>query len=240
MLCAFDQRHQIAHAQDSGRHAFRVERFKVFQFFALTRKFDRLSGYGTDRQRSPTASVPVQFGQDDTGYAELFIEGLRYVDGILTGHRVYRKQDLGRIYCSFDVLQLCHQYFIHVQSSRRIDDDQIASIEFGLFNGLLRYIDRICFRPQCVDREIQLFAQSLQLVDCCRTVNVGCDQQRALVLFFLHVIGKLSGSGGLTSPLQADHHYDGRWLGRKLEWFLLPAHQFRQLFVDDFDDLLCR
>ena len=77
-------------------------------------------------------------------------------------------------------------------------------------------------------------------MDSGRTVNVARDHQRTLGKLRFEVTGELGAVGGLTGTLQTDEHNDGRRSGCHIDAFVRTAHQSRQLFVDDFDDLLGR
>ena len=52
--------------------------------------------------------------------------------------------------------------------------------------------------------------------------------------------GDLRAVGGFTGTLQTDHHDDGGRVLGFTESGLGAAHEFRQLFIDDFDDHLGR
>ena len=45
---------------------------------------------------------------------------------------------------------------------------------------------------------------------------------------------------GFAGTLQTDHHNDRRRFGADFEFCRIAPHQLNELFVDDFDDLLCR
>ena len=63
------------------------------------------------------------------------------------------------------------------------------------------------------NRDIQLAADDLQLLDGSGTVDVARDQQRALALLLAHEAGELGAVRGFTGALQADQHHDRGRLG---------------------------
>gem|GEM_PF-6423487 len=79
----------------------------------------------------------------------------------------------------------------------------------------------------------------LQLLDGGGTVDVAGDQQGP-VAFALQFLGDLRTVRGFTGTLKADHHDDRRRMLRFREAGLSAAHEFREFFVDDLDDHLCR
>ena len=82
--------------------------------------------------------------------------------------------------------------------------------------------------------QIQLRADSLELSDGGRTVDVAGDQQRALA-GLAHIGGELGAVGRFARALQADEHHDARRFRGDVD---SPAHERAQLFVDDLDDHL--
>ena len=104
-------------------------------------------------------------------------------------------------------------------------------------NSVLSNGDRVLAALFGIDRHVQFLAEDLKLRDSRWTVDVGCDHERALALG-LQLLGQFSGCRRLTSPLEADEHDDGRWLGRNGDPALCPAEEFRQFIADDLDDRL--
>ena len=90
-----------------------------------------------------------------------------------------------------------------------------------------------------VDRDVELLAERLELVDGCRPVDVAGDHQRALALL-AHEVGELRGRGGLAGALQPDEHDDVGNAPGEHELRTRAAEQVGQLVEDDLDDLLAR
>ena len=61
----FDQRHDVAHAEDAAGDTIGLEGLQRVHLFAKADKADRLAGDGAHRKRSAAASVAVHPGQDD-------------------------------------------------------------------------------------------------------------------------------------------------------------------------------
>ena len=107
------------------------------------------------------------------------------------------------------------------------------------FNGFLCDLDGRDLVAHCENRNIQLFTDYLQLLDCSGTVDVACNEQRAFALLFIHS-RELTCVGGFTCTLKTDHHNNCGGLGCNGELGLRAAHQTRELFVYNLDDLLGR
>ena len=90
-----------------------------------------------------------------------------------------------------------------------------------------------------VDGHVQFLAEDLQLRDSGRTVDVGCNHERALALG-LQLLSQFGSCRRLAGALEADEHDDGRWLGGDGNPALCPAEEFRQFIADNLDDRLRR
>ena len=143
------------------------------------------------------------------------------------------------------VFQLVHQFQIDVQTAGGIQNHHIMAVILGEPH-CLPHNDAGVDLTHLKDFDAGTLAHHLQLVDCRRTVDIACHQQRIMPLFFQH-LRQLGGVGGLTGALQAHEHDDignavddARRLGREIDACVLIAHEAAQLFVDDLDDLLRR
>ena len=89
------------------------------------------------------------------------------------------------------------------------------------------------------DRQSQLLAHDLQLLDGCRSVDIGRHEQRLLALL-LQREAELARRRRLAGALQAHHHDDRRRLRAHADAALRAAHELRELLVDDLHDHLRR
>ncbi len=135
-----------------------------------------------------------------------------------------------------DSVKLFHQRLVDVQAARRIQNHHVALMLTGVFNRFLRRLDRI-LRSVFIDRHADLTADDLQLLDGRRTIDIAADKQRLLAVLFQPVC-QLGGHRRLARALQAaEHEYRNRRRA-VLQPRVRAAHQLRQLFVDDLNDLL--
>ncbi len=163
------------------------------------------------RERRAAAGVAVELGEHDAGDVEVFVEGLGGVDRVLAGHRVDDEQDLVRLDRLFDGLELVHERLVDMQAAGRIEEDHVVAVPDGVGDGGLGDIDRVRL-PHLEDRDAELFADDLQLLDGGRAVDIAGDEQRIFVLLFEQP-GQLCAVRRFTRALQADQHDDGRRLG---------------------------
>ena len=106
----------------------------------------------------------------------------------------------------------------------------------GIEHSFLCDLHRIC-SALFKHGDAQFLTANLQLLNCCRTINVTSYQQRVLTLTF-HQASQLTAVGGLTCTLQAAEHHNSRTVrvgGNVLD---LTAHELGQFFVYDLYDHL--
>src|SRR6185437_4378663 len=63
LLSAFDQRKNVAHAENARHNAVRMKRLESVIFFAHANKLDRRPCNLPDRKRRATPSVAIHFGE---------------------------------------------------------------------------------------------------------------------------------------------------------------------------------
>ena len=235
-LGLFDQRQHVAHPEDAGRHAAGVERLDLVELLARADELDRLARNGLDRKGRAAARVAVELGEDDAVDVEVFVERLRGVDRVLTGHRVDDEQDLIRLDLGLDGLQLVHERLVDVQTARRVEENHVVAVPDGVGDGGFRNVDRVRL-PHLEDGDAELSADDLKLLNGRRTVDVAGDKQRIFILLFEQA-RKLRAVRRFTGALQADEHHDRGRLRRHVDLLVFAAHQGGKLFVDDLDNHL--
>ena len=239
LLCLFDQREHVAHAEDAGGHAVRVEGLDVAELFARADELDRLAGDRLDREGRAAAGVAVHLAHKHAVDAERLVKGLRDRDRVLAGHRVHHEDDLGGFYRSLDVFQLVHQLFVDMQAACGIEENQIIAVFLGKVDAVFGDLDRVAL-AFVKHRDVQLLANHLELLDCRGAVYVARDEQRAALLLLAQQACELGAVGGFARALQTSHHHNGGRVGRYGQTGGLAAEQADQFLVDDLDDLLGR
>src|SRR5262249_26477290 len=126
LLNLIDKRKYIPHAENSGRQTIRIKRLESIKLLAHTGEKNRLANHLSNRKRRTAAGIAIQFGENYSGETQLAVEADGLIHGILTGHGVGDKKNLMGIYCVLDRRQLLHEFFVDVQTTRGIDQDDIA------------------------------------------------------------------------------------------------------------------
>ncbi len=232
-LCFFDQRHDVAHTQDTIGHTFGMEQIDGIHFFANTHKLDGLAHHRADGQGCPAAGIPVEFGKHHPVEVEAVVEGLSGIHGILTRHGIHHKEGLLGIQVFLQGRDLIHHLGVDGQTAGGIHDNHLVAHGLGVGNSLSGNTHRILAAFFCKHFYAHLLAQHLQLVNGRRTINVACHQQNLLAFLRLQVIGKLGRECCLTATLQTCDEDDGR-TAFDVDFFIGETHQTGQLFVNDF------
>ena len=139
LLCGFfDQRNDIAHAENPGRHAVRMKDLQIFHFFADADEFNRASGDFADRKSRSAARIAVQFRQHHAGNAERIVKMLCDRNRLLTERRIRDEQNFRRADRLFEPDKFLHHGSINLQPSGGVDDQIIAITGNRPFDGILR------------------------------------------------------------------------------------------------------
>ncbi|CRF28861.1 Uncharacterised protein [Mycobacterium tuberculosis] len=234
-LRLLNQGKHIAHPENPRSHPFRMERLKRIHLLAHCGELDRAARDCFNRQRGAASRVAVELRQNHAGKLQLFMEALRHLDGILSGHRIDDKQNFVWTHRFRDLLQLVHQAFVDMQTSGCIDDQIVVVVILRMLQRLLGDIHRTYFIAEREYRNFELLPKHLQLLDGCRTVNVRRREQRPVILLQQH-LGQLAGGRRFPRALQTRHHNDRRRLARARQLALRAAHQGSELFVYNVDN----
>ena len=120
---------------------------------------------------------------DDTINAQLAVKAFRYGYRILTSHGINHQKDFLRFYHFLDVLQFLHQFFIDMQTTCCIDEDDIIAVFRCVFQRFLGNFHGTEFVPHFKYGNVVVFPNYLQLFDSRRTIHVtGYQQITALTL----------------------------------------------------------
>ena len=231
-----DEGQHVAHAQDAAGHAVGVEGLDVGELLADAAELDGLARHRAHGQGRAAAGVAVQLGEDHAVHAELLVEGLGHVHGVLTGHGVHHQEDFLGLHGLLDPRQLVHQLGVDVQPAGGIDDQHVPAVVPGVLDGLLGSLDGI-LGALLEHGHLHLLAHHLQLLDGRRAVDVAGGQHGLLALLG-QVAGQLGGHGGFARALKAAEHVDRRQAGGPGQPGVGAAHQLGHFLADDLDDLL--
>ena len=99
----------------------------------------------------------------------------RDVHRVLAGHRVDDEQDVRRLDRLAHRGQLVHQLVVDVQSAGRVEDDDVARPLARLLDACALGLHRVSRAGE--DRDLDLSAELLELLDGRRAVQVGGDER---------------------------------------------------------------
>ena len=150
LLGFFDEREQVALAEDAAGHAVGVELFERVEVLAGADELDRHAGDLLDGEGRAAAGVAVELRHDDAVELELLVEDLGAVDGVLAGHAVDDQVHLLRRDLAVDALELAHQLVVDVQPAGRVEDHDVGVVLLGFADGRVGDGDRdlCCVRSE--------------------------------------------------------------------------------------------
>src|SRR6266480_1055584 len=185
LLGALDESQDVAHAEDARGHEIGMEVLELVELLADRDQLDRAAGDGLDGQRRATARVAVELRHHDAVERDPFLERERDVHGLLARHRVDDEQHVRGLRLVADALELLHQLLVHVEPAGRVEDDRVDALGRELPEAVTHDGDRIrAFAA--IDRNLDLLAELLELVDRRGPLQVGGDEPRAAAFLSQH------------------------------------------------------
>ena len=216
-------------------HTVGVELLELVQLLAGGGERDRPADDFLDRQCRTAACVAVHLRHDHAVDLQGLVERLGSLHGVLAGHRVDDQERVVRVDCAGDQAHLLHHLGVDRQTTRRVDDDDVAPEPLGLFHAGRSGEDRILGIRE--HRHVDLASERAELFDRSGALEVRPDHDRVATLR-LEPLRELGRVGGLARTLQPGHQHDRRRLGRIGDGEGLAAECTGQLVVHGLDDLL--
>lgn len=232
----FDEGDDVAHAEDALGHAVGVEDFELLDFFPNAEEFDGAAGDLTHGEEGAAAGVAIQFGHDEAGDADGFVEGFGDGDGLLAGGGVGDEEGLAGLDKGGDFFEFVDEGAVDVLSAGGVEDGDHGALLGEPFEGGFGGADGIdfagCGGP---DGGVEGIAEDLELLDGGGAIEVEGDEDGAFALFF-EPVGELGGGGGFAGAVEADH--EDALGGLQVQGRGAAAEDFDEFVVEDFDDLL--
>ncbi len=137
----------------------------------------------------------------------------------------------------FELRQLPHHLFVDLQPPGGVEDHHAIPLFPRLLDAVLRDPHDVLRVALDVDRDVELGAECLELVDGGRAVDVRRDHSRGTALA-QELPRELGRGRGFARSLEAHHHHDRRRDGAELEPLFPLAQHCDQLVVHDLHELL--
>ena len=145
----------------------------MFQLFSDPGKFDRTTCDGAKRKSCAASGIAIEFGENDAGEAESFIEALGDAYSLLACSRITDDEDFLRLQKIPEVLEFLDELFIQLLAAGRIENLDIATCGIAPVQRLpgdLENISLTFFRAE--NGDVDLLSQHGQLVDGSWAVKV--------------------------------------------------------------------
>ena len=131
-----------------------------------------------------------------------------------------------------------HQLGVDVQPAGRVENHHVGAGLLGLLHRGLAQGHGVVRVQIGVDRQAELLAEHLQLLDGRGPLQVGGHEHR-LAAALLNRAAELAAGGRLARALQAAEHQH-RDVAAEVQRMVDRAHQVDQFLMDDVDELLGR
>ena len=235
-----DQREHVAHAEDARGQTIGIERLERRELLADADELDRRAGFGMNRERRAAARVAVHLREDHARDPETIVEAFGDVGRLLAGHRVGDEQNLFGLDGRFDRARarpsasssICSRPAVSMMTVESPRRRASATPSRAIF-------DRIA-RAAFEDRQVDLLAERLQLLDRGRTIDVGGDEQRLRRPCSFKRSASLPACVVLPEPCRPTSMMTDGGASENCSRASAPPSKRDQLVVDDLDDRLRR
>src|SRR6266478_651326 len=197
LLDAFDERHEVAHAENAGNDALGIETFEGIVFFAEADEFYGCAGNFANAQRSATAGVAVKLSENYASQAEALMEFARGAHRILTDHGIGDEEYLAGLQLFLQHAQLVHQVIVDVQAACGVHQDHVAGGKLRFLDSAFYDFERLVRARARPDRRADGFRNLRELFASGGPVNVRGNNQRTMAML-RKPSGEFSRGGGLA------------------------------------------
>ncbi len=194
----FDERNDVAHAEDAGGEAVGIKGFEVGGFFAGADKFDGYAGDVFDGEGGASACIAVEFGEDKAGQLHGFVEGFGNVDGFLSEGAVGDEEYFVGLDAGAEFFDFFDEVLVDLEASGGVEEDCVGAggaggLEAGGADGGYVFGNAVG-----VEAEVFLFGEDFELVDGGGAVDVAADEEGFVVAAFFEEFAEFGGGGGFA------------------------------------------
>ena len=152
VLRLFDQRQNVAHAENAAGHAVGMKLLELIDLLADSREDDRLSHNLTHRQRGASAGIAVKLGEDHAGDIQTLVVGPRRAHSVLSGHGVSNEENLLGLEDLLEPLQLVHELVVDMKPPCGVEDQDLVALDRRLAKRTVRNRLRVIHIASVDDR----------------------------------------------------------------------------------------
>ena len=132
LLGFFNERKDVAHAEDAGDDPLRIEDFQLIVLFADTHELDGLAGDVMNGKRRAAAGVAVKLRQDHAGRTQALVEFLGAAHGVLADHGIGNQQDFTGPQLGAQFTDFVHQFLVDVQAAGGVNNQHVVAAVGGV------------------------------------------------------------------------------------------------------------
>ena len=127
----FNERNNIAHAQNAVGNAGRMEILERIHLFAGTDELDRLAGNRAHGKRCTAPAIAVDTGQHNAGNPHALVKSFRGIHRILSGQSVRNQQHFMRLGRGFDFGHFRHQLIVNRGAPGGVEHHDVEATQTG-------------------------------------------------------------------------------------------------------------
>ena len=232
----FDEREDVAHAEDARDDAVGMKRFERIVFFADACEFHRRARHFADGKRRAAARIAVELRQNDAGDAEALVKFSGGANGVLADHGVGDEENFGGREIALELRELVHQFVVDVQAAGGVDENYVAGGEFRFAHRAANNFERLVGARAGPAGSAGGFRDLRELLARGGAIDVGGNDERPVAVF-AEPFAEFAGGGRFAGALQADDHPDGR-RARSEKHFGFAAEEIAEFVANNFHDLL--
>jgi hypothetical protein len=155
-----------------------VKNLKLVQLFSDPGKFDRTTGDSAKRKSRPASGIAIEFGENDAGEAESFVEALGDAYSLLACSSITDDEDFLRLQKIPEVFEFLDEGFIQLLATGRIENLDIATCGIAPVQRLPGDLENISLAFLWAENgDVDLLSQHGQLIDGGWAVKVAGDEE---------------------------------------------------------------
>ena len=217
-----------------------MEELETVELLRHADELDRRAGDVTHRKRRAAARVAIELGEHHPGQRQRIAERLGRIDRILSLHRVDDEQRLDRLDRRMQRADLVHHRLVDAETTGGVDDQHFVMMFPRIVDRGVGDVDRLLAVGRRKEIDADLRRQRFQLLDRGGTIDVGADDEHALLHLVLQEPRELAGGRRLARALQARQQDDRRRCRDQVERRIATTHDVRELALDHANQRLPR
>src|SRR5579872_5662647 len=205
----FDEREDVAHAEDARDDAIGMKLLDGVVFFADAREFYGRAGDFANGKRRTAARVAVELGENHSRDAETSVKFASGANRVLADHGVGDEKNFRRGKFALKRREFVHQFVVDMQAAGGVDENHVVCREFCFAHGAANDFERLVSTRAGPHRSMGGFGDLRELLARGGTIHV-CRNDDGTMAICAEPLTELASGGGFAGALQAYNEPDRR------------------------------